>query len=189
MSKPLPTRADQSWEWRWAPYDEPTYQAVLDQIRPDDRVLEIGAGDLRLARRLAQHAQQVYAIEIQLPLLRLGTPKRPNNLQVIRGDAQKVDFPEGITVGVLLMRHCTHLRLYWRKLKAAGASRLITNARWRMGVETIDLTAPRMPFREVKLGWYTCWCGGVGFVPGLPALVTSSVLEKMHEVTNCPHCS
>ncbi len=42
------------WEARWAPYDEATYAAVLAAIRPDDVVLDIGAGDLRLARRMAQ---------------------------------------------------------------------------------------------------------------------------------------
>ena len=41
--------ADRNWERRWAPYDELTYQEVLAQVRPDDLVLEIGAGDLRLA--------------------------------------------------------------------------------------------------------------------------------------------
>jgi hypothetical protein len=41
------------WEALWAPYDEPTYQLVLDYVRPDDVVLDIGAGDLRLTRQVA----------------------------------------------------------------------------------------------------------------------------------------
>ena len=41
------------WERMWAPYDEATYAAVLAAVGPDDILLEIGAGDLRLARRLA----------------------------------------------------------------------------------------------------------------------------------------
>jgi glycerol kinase len=41
------------WEQLWAPYDESTYQAVLAAIGPEDILLEIGAGDLRLAIRAA----------------------------------------------------------------------------------------------------------------------------------------
>ena len=58
------------WEARWAPYDEPTYQTVLQAIRPDDLVLDIGAGDLRLACRMAAVCRGVIAIERQPALLR-----------------------------------------------------------------------------------------------------------------------
>ena len=51
------------WEAAFAPYDEETYRAVLAQITPHDVVLDIGAGDLRLTRRVAAIARRVYAIE------------------------------------------------------------------------------------------------------------------------------
>lgn len=182
----------QDWEWLWAPYDEPTYQAVLEQIRPDDRVLEIGAGDLRLARRIAVLAQHVIAVEIQAALLNRSTEKLrsalPGNLEVIQGDARCWPFPHGITLGVLLMRHCNHFHLYLDKLKEIGAQRLITNARWRMGVEVIDLAAPRSPYDQVPVGWFACWCGNTGFIPGPPEQVTLEVINTGNEVIDCPAC-
>ena len=53
----------EAWEALWAPYDEATYAAVLAVIEPSDVVLDIGAGDLRLTRRIAEQAQQVIAWE------------------------------------------------------------------------------------------------------------------------------
>ena len=67
------------WEAAFAPYDDETYQFVVERLTPQDVVLDIGAGDLRLARRLAAIAQQVYAVEknaavIVLPTDRLSWP-------------------------------------------------------------------------------------------------------------------
>ncbi|HSK65767.1 MAG TPA: hypothetical protein VK888_02485, partial [Anaerolineales bacterium] len=55
---------DAAWEAMHAHYDQPTYQAVLDQLSSKDIVLEIGAGDLRLARQMARFARKVYAVEV-----------------------------------------------------------------------------------------------------------------------------
>ena len=106
---------DDDWEYRWAPYDAPTYRAVLNHILPNDVILEIGAGDLRLAREMALIAQKVYAVEINALVLdqglRSGHPL-PGNIIPIRADAQTLDFPPDVTAGVLLMRHSTHFQLY-----------------------------------------------------------------------------
>lgn len=183
----VPTTVD--WENLWAPYDEQTYTAVLDQISPNDIVLDIGAGDLRLTRRLAARAKAVYAIEQRPDLVDNQAAGLPANLEVIIGDARQRPFPTNITAAVLLMRHCTHLQLYWNKLRGVGCSTLITNARWGLGVEIIDLNAPRLPFATVALGWYACSCGATGFVPGPPAALTSANAEILHEVSTCPHCT
>ncbi len=184
---------EKAWEKRWAPHDEATYQVILNAIQPDDVVLEIGAGDLRLARRLAAFAKEVYAIELQLPLLTPPWPHSrstiPPNLQVIWGDARTLPFPKELSTGVLLMRHCTHFRLYWDKLQAVGAKRLFTNARWRMGVERIDLDQTRAPYKSVDFGWYGCRCGSIGFVAGKPERLTSGALNLVHEVAGCPRLS
>ncbi len=180
-----------NWEYQWAPYDLPTYQAVLEQLQPDDVVLDIGAGDLRLARQMAGIVRKVYSIEINPEVLAQGLEKDeplPGNLITICGDAQTMDFPPEITIGVLLMRHCTHFTEYANKIKVIGCQRLITNARWRLSVETIDLLAPRIKFEKVKIGSYACWCGAVGFKDGPVELLTPENNAIIHEVINCPNC-
>ena len=180
------------WELRWAPYDQPTYQAVLDRLRPEDIVLEIGAGDLRLARKMANVTRKVYGLEINAQVLDQGlqfSHPQPGNLIVMHADALVADFPPDVTTGVLLMRHCTHFREYANKLRNLGCQKLITNARWRMAVETIDLQAPKTKFEDVKIGWYACWCGAAGFKTGPVELLTPEVNAITHEVIDCPECS
>jgi len=181
------------WSRRWAPYDAATYDAVLAQVGPDDVVLDIGAGDLRLSRRLAARVRRVIALEMQPAVVRRGLAAGPlpPNLQVVIADARRVPFPRGVTVGVLLMRHCppAEVARYMRKLRAAGARTLLTNARWGLDVERVDLTAPRVPYAQVSIGWYACACGAVGFVPGPPEALTAAVLGRVHEVVACPACT
>ena len=175
----------------YAPYDPPTYQAVLDQLGPRDIVLDIGAGDLRLAREMAQLVRKVYAVEINASVLGQADTLReplPANLIATCSDARLLDFPSDITAGVLLMRHCTCFRLYVDKLRDAGAARLITNARWRMDVEVVNLVSRRRTYVEVGMGWYGCLCGGTGFKEG-PVEHWSPEMDKMvNEVSDCPHC-
>lgn len=174
------------WEAQWAPYDDATYAAVLAAIEPSDVVLDIGAGDLRLARQMARVARRVIAWEVQPHLLKRDdlTP----NVIVRCTDARMETVPPGVTVAVLLMRHCTHYALYVAKLRAAGCRRLITNARWGMGLEMVAL-GPGASFASVALGWYACRrCGAVGWVGEDATLVTQTVLEKVLDVEGCPRC-
>jgi SAM-dependent methyltransferase len=173
----------------WAPYDEPTYTAVLAHIAADDVVLDIGAGDLRLTRAIAQRARSVIAIEQNAALLAEATRDLPANCMVVQGDAREVLFPQGITAAVLLMRHCAHFGLYVHKLLACGCRRLITNARWGLAPEVIDLRADRRPYTSLVLGWYACLCGGVGFVPGPAAALTVALADQIREVDGCPACT
>jgi hypothetical protein len=176
-----------TWEARWSPYDETTYRAALSYVRPDDVVLDIGAGDLCLAQRMARMARHVYAIERQAKLLQ-GDPALPDNLTVICADARHTPWPEKISLGVLLMRHCTHVGLYVARLRAAGCRRLVTNARWGLDVELMDLGA-RVAWSTVDIGWYACTCGQTGFVTGPVELLTEARLEYVHEVETCPACT
>jgi SAM-dependent methyltransferase len=176
------------WEARWAPYDEPTYRAALSYVQPDDIVLDIGAGDLRLARRVAETAARVFAIERQPDLLsNVANSPRAANLRVICADARQIPWPPGVTLGVLLMRHCTHFELYAKRLRASGCRRLVTNARWGMAVELVDL-GPRLAWNKVDVGWYACLCGQTGFMPGPPDQLTAAVMERVSEVEQCPGC-
>ena len=184
---PLSERAIRplDWEAAWAAYDESTYHAALDYIGPADVVLDIGAGDLRFARQAARRARSVIAIE-RRPELLLAGPS-PDNLTVICADALKVPFPPGISVAVLLMRHCCHFAEYIAKLRGTGCRRLVTNARWGMSVEHISLV--RQPHHStIGPGWYACMCGAVGFKPGLAEAITTSTLNSVPSVETCPAC-
>ncbi|MBM4464066.1 MAG: rRNA adenine methyltransferase [Chloroflexi bacterium] len=175
------------WEGWFSPYDAETYDQVLQNIGEDDVVMEIGAGDLRLALRLAERARRVYAVEVN-PLL-VGAALQaigfdlPRNLLVVCANALDISFPNDITVAVLLMRHCQHFGRYEDKLRAAGCRRLLTNARWKSGMESIDLTRPGVPFAEVSEGWYACRCGAVGYVGRGERSDAPPV-----EVIGCPAC-
>ncbi len=176
------------WEARWAPYDEATYAAVLALLQPADVVLDIGAGDLRLAIRMAAIAREVYAWELQPELLaRAPRPLAPN-LHIAAVDARLVPVPAGITVAVLLMRHCTHYAIYVARLRAARCPRLITNARWGMGVEQVDL-GPGVPYDSVPVGWYACRrCGAVGFAGSDATQLTADLVDQVADVEGCPAC-
>jgi len=184
--------SDAAWEAMYAPYDQPTYQTVLQLLKPEDIVLDIGAGDLQLCCQMALLTQKVYAIEINALVLDKGITPRdslPANVMPIHADARAFDFPSDITVGILLMRHCLHFRLYSEKLRQAGARRLITNARWHMSVEEVNLQAERTSFNKAAMGWYTCFCGATGFKEG-PAEQWSIEMDRViHEVADCPQCS
>lgn len=177
------------WEMLWSPYDEQTYAAVLNELRSPDMVLDIGAGDLRLARRMAAVVRQVIAWEIQPEMIEQGTvTPLPTNLAPVLTDARQEPIPSGVNVAVLLMRHCTNFRLYAEKLAAVGCHWLLTNARWGLDVEKIDLLAERVSFTAVALGWFACQCGHTGFVPGPPEQLTPEIERVIHEVYDCPKC-
>lgn len=179
------------WERRWAPYDEATYRATLELVKRRDVILDIGAGDLRLARRAAEIACRVYAIELhELKLDKeAAAGPLPDNLVILHGDARSLSFPAGVTCGILLMRHCLHFQLYASKLKDLGAEWLITNARWGFGVELVSLQDARRRYHEVELGWYACWCGAVGFMPGDVDKLTPEIEAQVFEVVDCPECN
>jgi SAM-dependent methyltransferase len=172
------------WEGWWSPYDEASYQAVLDKVTLDDVVLDIGAGDLRLALRLAGRARRVYAVEVNPhvvgPALAEIGHALPRNLMVICGNVLDVPVPADVTVGVLLMRHCRHFRQIVDRLRAVGCQRLVTNARWGMSIEVVDLATGR-PFDQV-MGWYACKCGAVG-------LAGEPDDDQVTEVEHCPKCT
>jgi hypothetical protein len=171
---------DAEWEAMFAPYDEQTYEDAVAALDPNDIVLDIGAGDLRFANRVAQRVKQVIAIEQRAELM----PEHvASNVQVLHGDARTIEFPPH-TIAVLLMRHCQHVGLYLAKVERAGGKKVITNARWGMNVEVIDLQTPRISFSDLPSGWYACTCGCVGFQEQSDADIFNVI-----EVKNCPACA
>lgn len=180
---------DDWWEYAWASYDDETYDFVLAHVQPADMVLDIGAGDLRLARRLAPLVRRVVAVERRPDVIaRSHQASPPANVHVVQADALVWPFPRDVTVGVLLMRHCSHVGDYIERLRAVGCTRLITNARWGFGCEVVDLESA-VAWENLPGGWYGCRCGAVGFKPLAPELLTDTRLWQQHEVTTCPHCS
>jgi SAM-dependent methyltransferase len=180
------------WESMWSPYDESTYQSVLSHIQSEDVVLDIGAGDLRLTRRVAAIARKVYAVEKQKELIKRAKADSQGHIQenlfIIEADARDLDFPPDVTTAILLMRHCRHFALYVSKLRVNGCRRIITNARWRFGPEVIDLQAKRLPYADLPLGWYACICGTASFKAGPIELLTPEIDATIYEVENCPAC-
>lgn len=192
MVSPLPALDDTDWEALWAPYPDSLYQEVLSHLQPEDIVLDIGAGDMRLAVQMARLTRHVYALEVQASLIEYARAQNFHklpHLTLLHQDARTASFPTGITTAVLLMRHCTHFHLYASKLKILGCRTLLTNARWRSGLEVIDLQTPRQSFEQISLGWYACWCGSTGFKPGPVETLTEDNFDIVYEVANCPHCS
>ncbi len=185
------TLRDSDWEDRWAPYDEDVYRFALEAALPDDVVVDIGAGDLRLALRMAPLVQRIYAIERDRTLIQRATRRCAtfDNLVIVCADALTWPFPQGVTLAVLLMRHCArdHFATYVRRLKDAGCRRLITNARWKMGVEIVDLQCERL-YDPRLTGWYACHCGSVGFSAPDTDQITPDTLSHVINVIACPHC-
>jgi predicted RNA methylase len=189
-ASPATAATSGDWERMWAPYDETIYGQVLAWLDPDDVVLDIGAGDLRLARRMADRVNHVYAIELNRGLGAMAPSARnAGNLTLIWADAYQVPFSSNITVAVLLMRHCQGFSQLLSKLRYVGCRRLITNARWRAGVELIDLRAQPISYQSAGLGWYACRCGSTGFVQGPVEQLTPQIESAVQEVSNCPACS
>ena len=66
--------------------------ASYADLGPEDNVLEIGPGTGNLTEALASRAGHVYAVEID-PDLAAQLSGRFSNVQVIKGDALKVELP------------------------------------------------------------------------------------------------
>lgn len=178
------------WAAIWSPYDAPTYRAALGWLAPGQTVLDIGAGDLRFARLAAELGCEVIAVEQQAEVLARAAEAGPlpPAITVVRADARRWPFPPGLSVAVLLMRHCADYALYTQKLRDAGCPRLVTNARWGMGVECVPLKQGDA-YDPAKMGWYACVrCGETGFNVGPPAALTRAHIERTMDVEGCPAC-
>jgi hypothetical protein len=191
--RPVARPALADWATVWAPYDDDTYAQALGYVRTlpaaSTTVLDIGAGDLRFARQLATHGYRVLAIEQQAALIEqaLRRCECPPNMLVIVADAVRWPFPR-VDVAVLLMQYTHDYAAYVQKLRAVGCQWLITNARWRLGVECIPLS-PAAAFDASHPGPYACVrCGHTGFVDGPPEFFDRDHPLASRNVETCPNC-
>jgi hypothetical protein len=87
------------------------------------------------------------------------------------------------------MRHCRGFAVFFDKLHYVGCKCLITNARWRVGLELINLERPPTPYPAATLGWYACCCGATGFILGPADALTPQIESAVQEVIDCPACA
>lgn len=197
--RPVARPALADWATVWAPYDDDTYTQGLDDVRALARVqalpvanltvLDIGAGDLRFARQLAAQGYRVIAIERQAALIEqaLRHSACPPNMLVIVADAVRWPFPR-VHIAVLLMQYTHDYAAYVQKLRAIGCQWLVTNARWRLGVECIPLS-PAAAFDADRPGAYACVrCGRTGFIAGPPEYFDLDHPLDSRNVETCPNC-
>jgi hypothetical protein len=92
--------------------DRRYYSQILSRIRPNDVVLDAGAGDLRFSLALAKRASKVYAVEINPkvigPALGVIGYDLPNNVIPICADVFRWPVPADVTTVVCIMIHRSH---------------------------------------------------------------------------------
>lgn len=115
------------FEYKSTP-DVEFYPFVLENLDPDDVVLDLGAGDLRLDILMAERVKKVYAVEVNPILvgraLQIIGYDLPRNLIVICANLFDIEIPKDATVAVILMRHCTRREEIIRRFKKL---KIITN--------------------------------------------------------------
>jgi len=88
------------------------YDVVLDNIEPDDVVLDACAGNLALSILLAAKAKRVYAVEVNpnvvADALNIIGYQLPRNLIVIVGNVLDIPLPRDVNTIVLLNIHFQH---------------------------------------------------------------------------------
>lgn len=92
--------------------EENNYQTVLDNVKPDDVIFDVGAGDLRLDLLLSEKVKKVYAVEINPETvgntLKIIGLDKPANLTVICGNGFEMELPSDVTLITNLMIHRKH---------------------------------------------------------------------------------
>ena len=99
------------WEGFFCPEDN-NYQDCFNQLKKEDVVFDIGAGDLRFDLIMLKKVKKVYSIEIDPtilgPALKVIGFSKPANLIVINGNGFDFEIPNDVTVITCLMIHRKH---------------------------------------------------------------------------------
>jgi ubiquinone/menaquinone biosynthesis C-methylase UbiE len=92
------------------------------ELKPTDVVADIGAGTGYFARRLAQHAAKVYAVDIDPKLLEIAKSKGPPNLETIVAKPDDPRLPAGSVDLIFfcdVLHHIENRPAYYEKLAKA----------------------------------------------------------------------
>jgi ubiquinone/menaquinone biosynthesis C-methylase UbiE len=91
-------------------------------LRPDEVIADLGAGTGYFARRFAQHAAKVYAIDIDEELLKRVRAGAPANLETVLAAPDDPRLPEASLDTVFIcdtLHHIANRAAYFPKLKKA----------------------------------------------------------------------
>lgn len=86
--------------------------AILDNIGPHARVLEVGAGTGRMSLPLLEHSVDLIGCDLSMPMLRRFQEKL-SSARIAQADASMLPFPTG-HFDVVLTVHVMHLIPVWR---------------------------------------------------------------------------
>jgi ubiquinone/menaquinone biosynthesis C-methylase UbiE len=92
------------------------------QLKGDEVVADIGAGTGYFARRFAQHAAKVYAVDIDEKLLAMARDGAPPNLETVLASADDPRLPDGSVDTIFfcnVLHHIEDRPAYYAKLARA----------------------------------------------------------------------
>jgi arsenite methyltransferase len=90
------------------------------KIQPSDAIADIGAGSGYFARRLAEHAATVYAVDISADLLKIAADGAPKNLVTVLAAENDPKLPPSSVNLVFIcdvLHHIENRPAYYQKLK------------------------------------------------------------------------
>lgn len=116
------------------------YQAVLDELKPDDVVMDAGAGDFRFSLMASQKVKKVYAIEFcpetVWHALRIIEYELPENLIPVCANWDHFPVPEDVTAIVVLVNiGTTYLPTGWFR----DDVRIIYGTYWEDGIFDLEI--------------------------------------------------
>jgi ubiquinone/menaquinone biosynthesis C-methylase UbiE len=92
------------------------------ELKRDEVVADIGAGTGYFARRFAQHAAKVYAVDIDEKILRMAAEGAPSNLETVLASTDDPRLPEGSMDTIFfcnVLHHIENRPAYYTKLARA----------------------------------------------------------------------
>lgn len=103
-------------------WQKPHEVVMALDLKRTDAVADIGAGTGYFARRFANHAGKVYAVDIDQNLLKRAADKAPKNLEIVLATPDDPKLPPASVDLIFIcdvLHHIENRPAYYRKLNAA----------------------------------------------------------------------